>query len=161
MAEAPTPVSIGKPSTGDGLASVLGQAAADILRLHMAVIDREDRLESGTGGWKAGVLADAEARAEAAEAAVLRALRMAADATNFSILKALTDGVGTPVDHLCDVTGLGRLELAERLGDLTSAGLATKIPEANQVAGVPAGAALVELVSSAAATAARDLGREG
>ncbi len=155
-----TPVSIGKPPTVDGLASVLGQTAADVLRLHMAVIDREDRLESGTGEWKAGVLADPDARLEAAEAAVLRALRMAADATNFTILKALSDGIGTPVDVLCDATGLGRLELAERLGDLISAGLAAKVPEANQVAGVPAGAALVELVANASDTAARDLGRQ-
>jgi len=126
----------------------------------MAVIDREDRLESGTGEWKAGVLADSDARLEAAESAVLRALRMAADATNFSILKALSDGIGTPVDELCGATGLGRLELAERLGDLVSAGLAAKVPEANQVAGVPAGAALVELVANASARAARDLGRQ-
>jgi hypothetical protein len=86
---------------------------------------------------------------------------MASDATNFRILQSLTDGVGTPVEKLVEASGLGRLALAERIGDLVSAGLAAKIPEANQVAGVPAGAALVRLVESAASQASADLGEGG
>jgi hypothetical protein len=160
LAEEPIPVSIGKPPEASVLASILGQSAADVLRLHLSVIDREDRLESGTGEWKAGLVADAAARGAAAEASVLRALHMASDASNFRILQALTDGVGTPIEAISAVTGMGRLELAERIGDLISAGLAAKIPEANQVAGVPAGSALVELVTNAAEQAARDLGKE-
>ncbi|MEE8406227.1 MAG: hypothetical protein V3S32_03670 [Acidimicrobiia bacterium] len=159
MAEGSTPVSIGKqPDPVDGLSLILGQSAADILRLHMSVIDREDRLESGTGEWLSSFRSDAGQRVAASRESVLRALRMASDATNFRILQSLTDGVGTPVSKIAQASGLTRLALAERIGDLVSAGLASKIPEANQVAGVPAGAALVRLVESAASQAAADLG---
>lgn len=124
----------------------------------MSVIDREDRLESGTGEWLSSFRADAGDREAVAEESVLRALRMASDATNFRILQLLTDGVGIPVEKLSEASGLGRLALAERLGDLISAGLASKISEANQVAGVPAGAALVQLVERATEEAAHYLG---
>lgn len=130
------------------------------MRLHLAVIDREDRLESGTGTWRAGFLGDSTQREAAAEGSVLRALRMASDATNFRILRSLSDGVGTPIEELAQTCDLERIALAERLADLVSAGLAAKIPEANQVAGVPAGVALVGLVERAAALAARDLARD-
>ncbi|MFV1961587.1 MAG: hypothetical protein ACC658_07110 [Acidimicrobiia bacterium] len=159
MAEGSTPVSIGKrPDPVDGLGLILGQSAADILRLHMSVIDREDRLESGTGQWLSSFRSDEEKRVATTRESVLRALRMASDATNFRILQSLTDGVGTPIENLAQASGLSRLALAERIGDLVSAGLASKIPEANQVAGVPAGAALVQLVESAASHASADLG---
>jgi hypothetical protein len=69
----------------------------------------------------------------------------------------LADGVGTPVEDLVKTTGLGRLPLAERIGDLVSAGLAAKLPEANQIVGVPAGTALVRLVEAAASQARKDV----
>jgi hypothetical protein len=47
--------------------------------------------------------------------------------------------------------------LAERIGDLVSAGLVAKIPEANQVGGTQAGAAIVELVARAISVGAREL----
>ena len=162
MVEGSTPVSIGKqPDPVDGLSLILGQSAADILRLHMSVIDRENRLESGTGEWLSSFRSNADERVSASRESVLRALRMASDATNFRILQSLTDGVGTPVEKLVRASGLSRLALAERIGDLVSAGLAAKIPEANQVAGVRAGTALVRLVESAAEQASADLGRGG
>lgn len=162
LAEGSTPVSIGKrPEPDDDvLGRILGQSASDIMRLHISVIDREDRLESGTGEWLTSLRADSGKRRAASEESVLRALRMASDATNFRILQSLTDGIGTPVDKIAEESGLNRLALAERLGDLVSAGLATKLPEANQVAGVPAGAALVRLVESATAHASAGLSED-
>ncbi len=160
MSSGSTPVSIGKRAESPHsvqLDVVLGQAAADVLRLHRAVIDREDRLESGTGAWLQLLGADEAARAGAVTESVLRALRMASDATNFAILSLLHESVGTPIADLQTATGLGRLSLSERIGDLVSAGLASKIPEANQVAGTAAGAAIVGVVRSAGRVGGRDL----
>lgn len=158
MAENAIPVSIGRARAGsDDLARVLGESAADVMRLYLSVIDREDRLESGTGEWLSSFRGEQGEQAAAARESVLRALRMASDSTNFGILSALTDGVGTPVDDLARLTGLSRLSLAERIGDLVSAGLAAKLPEANQVVGVPAGAAIVRLVEAASERAAEAL----
>lgn len=155
MAENSTPVSIGKaPPSTDDLALILGESAADMMSLYMSVIDREDRLESGTGEWLASFIGEPAERKAAGRESVLRALRMASDATNFDILKSLSNGVGTPIEDLVGASGLSRLALAERIGDLVSAGLAAKLPEANQVVGVPAGAAIVKLVEAAAHQAA-------
>ena len=160
LADNPTPVSIGRqPSepSGSDLSRILGLTAADVLRLHMSVIDREDRLESGTGEWLSSFTSDAAVRSTAAKESVLRSVHTATDPINFAILGSLSSGVGTPIEDLERVTGLSRLPLAERIGDLVSAGLAVKIPEANQVAGTPAGTAIVELVNSAGETGGRDL----
>jgi len=155
-------VSIGKqsakPSETD-LGRILGLTAADVIRLHMSVIDREDRLESGTGSWLSSFAGDGTVRSAAARESVLRSVHTATDATNFLILSSLSEGVGTPIETIERVTGLSRLPLAERIGDLVSAGLAVKIPEANQVAGTPAGTAIVGLVNSAGETGGRDLAR--
>lgn len=147
------------PTTPD-LAWMLGDTAAGVLRLHMSVIDREDRLESGTGEWRRSFLGDGAARKTAVEEAVLRALRTALDPVNFEILGWLSDNVGTPIDELGEKVGLGRLPLAERIGDLVSAGLVSKIPEANQVAGSALGAALIDLVDRAGKTGGGRLGQE-
>ncbi len=48
--------------------------------------------------------------------------------------------------------------MAERVGDLVSAGLAAKMPEADQVAGTGAGRAVVDLVRQAVAAGVGDLG---
>jgi hypothetical protein len=142
------------------LASMLGDTAAQVLRLHMSVIDREDRLESGTGEWRRTFVDDGAARTAAVEEAVVRALRTALDPVNFSILGRLRDNVGTPIEELSEATGLGRLPLAERIGDLVSAGLVSKIPEANQVAGSALAAALVGLVERAGKVGGDQLGQD-
>ena len=151
-------MTIGKAEgASDDLARILGESAADMMRLYLAVIDREDRLESGTGEWLASFRDRPGERESAARESVLRALRMASDATNFGILQSLNDGVGTPIEDLIRATGLDRLALAERIGVLVSAGLAAKLPEANQVVGVPAGSVIVRLVETAAGHASKDL----
>lgn len=154
-----TPVSIGRASAASGeLARILGESAADVLGLHMSVIDREDRLESGTGEWLTSFKVEPGERKTASRESVLRALRMASDATNYRILQSLRDGVGTPIEDLVRTTGLSRLALAERIGDLVSAGLAAKLPEANQIVGVPAGRAIVGVVEAATSLAAASIG---
>jgi hypothetical protein len=163
LADDAVPVSIGKrdePGRADEIARILGLSAADVIRLHMSVIDREDRLESGTGEWLESFVSDESIRSSAARESVLRSLHTASDATNFLILSSLSEAVGTPIEDLQAVTGLGRLPLAERIGDLVSAGLAVKIPEANQIAGTAAGAAIVEMVGGATAVGETDLIRE-
>ncbi len=160
MADNAVPVSIGKtpdPNPSGDLAQILGESASDMMGLYMSVIDREDRLESGTGEWLSDFKGEPGQREAAARETVLRALRMASDATNYRILQSLSDGIGTPIEDLIRTTGLDRLSLAERIGDLVSAGLAAKLPEANQVVGVPAGSAIVRLVEAAASEAAKDL----
>lgn len=158
MADTSIPVTIGKaPATSDELARILGESAAEVMNLYLSVIDREDRLESGTGEWLSTFKGEPGEQTAAARESVLRALRMASDATNYRILRSLQDGIGTPVEDLIRSTGLGRLALAERLGDLVSAGLASKLPEANQIVGVPAGAAIVRLVESATAVASKSV----
>jgi hypothetical protein len=142
------------------LASMLGDNAAQVLRHHMSVMDREDRLESGTGEWRQTFVDDEEARTAAVEQAVLRALRTALDPVNFQILDRLRGNLGIPIDELAEYVGLLRLPLAERLGDLVSAGLVSKIPEANQVAGSPLAAALVDLVERAGEAGASQLGQD-
>ncbi len=162
LAESGVPVSIGKQSNDrqtDDLALLLGDTSADVLRLHIAVIDREDRLESGTGEWRTTFTEDDLARDDASREAILRALRTAFDPVNFSILRSLSEHVGTPIEQLAEEVGLGRLPLAERIGDLVSAGLVTKIPEANQVAGSELAAALVDLVVRGAEAGGRRLGQ--
>jgi hypothetical protein len=139
---------------------MLGDAAAQVLRLHMSAIDREDRLESGTGEWRRTFVDDETARTAAVEEAVRRALRTALDPVNFAILGRLRDNIGIPIEELSEAMGLGRLPLAERIGDLVSAGLVSKIPEANQVAGSPLAAALVGLVEKAGKAGGDRLGQE-
>lgn len=128
------------------------------MSLYISVIDREDRLESGTGEWLSSFKGEPGEQLAAARESVLRALRMASDSTNYRVLRALRDGVGTPIEDLARKTGLTRLALAERIGDLVSAGLAAKLPEANQVVGVPAGTALVGVIEAAATKAAGTVG---
>lgn len=159
-----TPVTIGASRDSidtNPLAVTLGHSAGDVVRLHMAVLDREDRLESGSGEWLTDFRADDSGPREAVRAAALRSLHLASDSLNFAILETLSEAAGTPVEEIAAVTGLGRMPLAERIADLVSAGLAVKLPEANQVAGTAVGSGLVGLVRQAAAAGARVLVRDG
>ena len=160
------PVSIGRPRPTDeatefalpgDLAGTIGVAAAEMLTHLSAVLDREDRLESGTGNWLATFSADLDAKREAARQGVLRSLRIGLEETSFQILRLLAGSSGRSIAEVSGATGLPTLSVAERISDLVSAGLATKLPEANQVAIAPAGASLVELVSQATEVGARRL----
>jgi hypothetical protein len=124
------------------LSSALALRLRDIVRM----LDRLDRLESGTGEWLAsqddGVLRDAAADM------TLRALRAAADPTNFAILTFLSAHAAAPIAELERASGLGRLALTERVNDLVQVGLAGQNIDTHQVQGTAAGAALVGLIDS-------------
>lgn len=161
------PVSIGRQEsrTRSEVAEVtapgaaIGHAAAAMLGHLAAVLDREDRLESGSGEWLAGFAADAQAARASVRQSVLRALDLASDPINFAILSVLAAGGNAQtMDQLVAASGLTELSVAERVSDLVSAGLATKLPSANQVVGTQAGAAIVALVTDAVEAGARELG---
>ncbi len=129
-----------------------------MLRYLVSVIDREDRLEVGTGEWKASFTADADAADRSVTESVLRSLRLAAEPANFAILQALASGTGRSLAAVAAETGLPRPALDERISDLVSAGLVSKIPEAAQVVGTEAASAIVAVVAEAVRVGTRVLG---
>jgi len=159
------PVTIGRASLSDDSrvaevadpGAALGHGVAGMLRHLMAVLDREDRLEAGTGDWLTDFSADEPGRARAVRASVLRALRMAVDPVGFTILETLDGVAGRPTSELAKRAGIDQLSAAEMVSDLVSAGLAVKLPEAGQVAGTPAGSSIVELVRAATKAGMTDL----
>jgi hypothetical protein len=132
---------------------------AGVLRYQIAVLDREDRLESGTGDWKTGFQNDRTERELAARESVLRTMQVASNPECFSILEALVRPENLTTVRLAEVTGLGKLTLQERIGDLVSAGLVSKIPEADQVVITSGGRAVAELMIRTAGITAQELVR--
>ena len=136
------------------LASSLGQAAFALLSYLIGVIDREDRLESGTGLFKQELSDDSEARRRAVEDSVLRTLRMAVDPVNFHMLEILARSSHATTSILSAHVGLPRLAVEERISDLVSAGLAAKVFASGQVAATEIGGELVGLIREAVAAGA-------
>ena len=135
----------------DQLSSALALRLRDLAR----VLDRLDRLESGTGEWLA---AQGEgALREAAADMTLRALRAAADPANFALLAFLSAHTSAPIAELEKATGLGRLALTERVNDLVQVGLAGRNIDTDQVQSTAAGAALVGLINSIGEATAKKL----
>jgi len=164
LADEPIPLTIGgvppRQETGEvalrgDLSAPLGRGVAQTLLYLIAVLDREDRLESGTGELLAGFRAPGSLSRQAVSEGVLRALGMAADPTNFRILESLSASGSVATGALAAAAGLGALPLGLRVGDLVSAGLASKLPETNQVAATAAGNALVGLVHQAVTEGAK------
>jgi len=133
------------------LSSALALRLRDIARL----LDRLDRLESGTGEWLASQ--GEGALREAATDMTLRALRAAADPTNFAILTFLSAHTSAPMAELEAATGFGRLALAERVNDLVQVGLAGRNIDTDHVQGTAAGAALVGLIHNIGEATAKRL----
>ena len=133
------------------LSSALAMRLRDIAR----VLDRLDRLESGTGEWLAAQ--GGAALQEAATDMTLRALRAAADPANFAILSFLSAHTSVPMAELEKATGLGRLALTERVNDLLQVGLAGRNIDTDHVQGTQAGAALAGLIESISEAAAKKL----
>ncbi len=153
----PTPIRIERVPDDDPTASAIGLDVAGVLRYQMAVLDREDRLESGTGSWRASFAADRTERHRAVRESVLRTFQMAVNREYFCILEALSKSGQLQMPDLANELDLGRLTVHERVSDLVSAGLATKVPEADQVAITASGVAIVELIRGAVVVAGRDL----
>lgn len=135
----------------NALSFALAMRLRDIARM----LDRLDRLEAGTGEWL-GAQRDEDWRAAAKEM-TLRALRLAADPTNFALLSFLTAHPTTPMRELEAASGLGRLALSERLNDLMQVGLAGRDLDTDQVQITAGGAALVGLIESISGATARTL----
>ena len=150
----------GEISMPDDSAEPVGRGVAAMLRHLVAVLDREDRLESGTGDWLTNFRADADAATDSVREGVLRALRLAGDGTNFRILEELADSEGVSREALARRLGLTELSLSERVGDLVTAGLAVKVSEANQVAGTAAGVALTNWIRRAVQVGGKTLEAE-
>lgn len=133
------------------LSAALALRLRDIAR----TLDRLDRLESGTGEWLTAQ--DDAALAGAAREMTLRALRAAADPTNFALLSFLAAHTSAPLGELERASGRGRLALNERLNDLIQVGLAARNIDTDQVQGTAAGAALVGLIESIGEATAKKL----
>lgn len=114
------------------------------LRSLVSVIDRLDRLESGSGNWLADFTGD-ELPAAATEI-TLRALRTAADPVNFAILEQLAAEDSRAIAQLVAATGLGRLVLSERLNDLVQVGLAARLIDTDHAQITGAGASITRLI---------------
>ena len=123
----------------------------DIARM----LDRLDRLESGTGEWLTSQ--DDASLKEAARDMTLRGLRSAADPINFAILNHLAVHSSVPLADLETATRLGRLALSERVSDLVQVGLAGRNIDTDHVQATSAGAALVGWINSLVEATAKKL----
>ncbi len=133
------------------LSSALAFRLRDIARM----VDRLDRLESGTGEWLATQHPD-DWLAAATEM-TLRAFRTAADPMNFAILRHLSEHTSVPISDLEQAIGLVRLALNERVNDLVQIGLAARHIDTDHVQGTTAGTALVGLITGISQTTAKKL----
>ena len=133
------------------LSSALAIRLRDITRM----MDRLDRLESGTGQWAAS-LQDSELKSASTEM-TLRALRVTSDPTNFALLALLSTHESASTASLEKLTTMGRLALIERVNDLIQVGLAARNIDTDQVQITAAGAALVGLINSISDTTAKKL----
>ncbi len=159
MAEGGVPLQIQRAREEDLAARAIGLDVAGVLRYQISVLDRKDRLESGTASWNSDLRTDSSERNLAARESVLRTIQIASNPECFSILEALHRSENLTTGQLVEVTGLGRLTLQERVGDLVSAGLASKVPEADQVLITSGGHAVTELINTAVSVTARELAR--
>lgn len=118
------------------------------LRSLAIVLDRLDRLESGSGVW----LTDFKETelSEAAQMMTLRAFKTVSDPANYTILRALASGESHKVGDLITMTGNGRLPLSEHLNDLVQVGLASRLIDTDHAQITAAGAAFVELIDEIA-----------
>jgi DNA-binding HxlR family transcriptional regulator len=124
--------------------SEIAAGLAGRLRSLVLVLDRLDRLESGSGEWLAEFAKDE--LPEAALTMTLKALQTSADSANFKILKALESNESQKMADLMEMTGNGRLQLSERLNDLVQVGLASRLIDTDHAQITAAGAAMVELI---------------
>jgi len=118
------------------------------LRSLVMVLDRLDRLESGSGQWSANF--KQTELPEAAMELTLRALRTGAETTNFAILKFLAAEESLTIGRLTELTSLGRLILSERLNDLIQVGMVTRLIDTDHAQITAAGGAFVSLVEEIA-----------
>lgn len=141
------------PTPTDQFITNMAGGVAGRLRSLVAALDRLDRLESGSGAWLAGFAAE-ELPGAAAEL-VLRALRIAADPANYTMLKALAAENSCALNSLIEITGLKRLVLSERLNDLVQVGLAARLIDTDHAQITAAGASIINLIEALIAEVAQ------
>lgn len=140
------------PADDDFIGAIAGGLAGR-LRSLVAVLDRLDRLESGSGSWLSTF--DNDELPEAATELTLRTLRTVADPNNFALLSALATSDSRSIGQLMEITGFGRLALSEQLNDLVQVGLATRLIDTDHAQITTAGASMVRLIEILGAEAAR------
>ena len=128
-------VSVGRKSLGHTLAFRL----RDIAR----VLDRLDRLESGSGSWLKDQSSDE--LESAALGMTLRVLQRASDPTNFTVLSFLLEKESSLVANVQEFCKIDRMTLSERLNDLVQVGLVIREIDTDHVQISDAGKALVML----------------
>ena len=126
------------------LSSAFAMRLRDIARM----MDRLDRLESGTGEWMASLNASRGEIKSASTEMTLRALRVVSDPTNFALLSFLATHESAPTASLEKSVNIGRLALIERVNDLIQVGLAARNIDTDQIQNTAAGAAVVGLINS-------------
>lgn len=132
---------------------VLEQIAAGAwnrLRNLIVALDRVDRLETSEEyvGWLQTIAGDTAALQKTMEEFVLRALRLAAEPINWRILTELARGEEIATGDLSRGTGVGRVELVERLNELARAGLTVQALEGEHVEITGLGRGVIELVGA-------------
>ncbi len=137
----------------DDITPRIAAGIAGRLRALVISLDRLDRLESGSGEWRARF--EQHELPEAALELTLRGLRTAADPLNFTILRTLCAAESHSLNALIEATGLGRLPLSERLNDLVQVGMAVRLIDTDHAQITPAGAGMVQLIETLASLAQR------
>ncbi len=132
------------------LVSAIASALFPRVRSVILALDRQDRLETAQDfvGWLDALREDPAQVEELAEQAVLRALRVAADPTNFRILRRLAESTSVPLRALMEDLNLGRVPVHDRINELMQAGLAVQELESDDVRATPLTEAVVTLVES-------------
>ena len=136
-------ISVVLSATANQIKQIVGGIAGR-LRSLVSVIDRLDRLESGTGDWLSGF--NENELENAAHEMTLRTLRTGSDTINFTILKALAADQSVTIPDLIQATSLQRLALTERLNDLVQVGLATRLIDTNHAQITDAGVNFVQMI---------------
>lgn len=132
----------------DDLINQIAGGLAGRLRALVLTQDRLDRLESGSGQWRAGFVH--EELADSASFLTLRVLHTVGDPTNFAILQLLATEDSQTIPTLIAEIGVGRLVLSERLNDLVQVGLVTRLIDTDHAQITAAGASMVRLVEQTA-----------
>ncbi|MBI1801634.1 MAG: hypothetical protein HY259_04030 [Chloroflexi bacterium] len=117
----------------------IATGAWERLRNLIGALDRVDRLETSAefDGWLEKLAGDETALAETCRDFVARALRLACDPINSRLLLCLRGAGPTQVSALIGLADLERVELVERLNELSRAGLTAQSLEGEQVEATP------------------------
>ena len=126
----------------------IAEGAWTRLRNLIGALDRVDRLETGCefAGWLQKLAADESALERLMREFVLRALRLASEPINARVLAHLKGSGATKVGELLAAFDLSRVELVERLNELSRAGLTIQSLENEQVEATPLALGLLVLL---------------